>query len=303
MHHTYQPTHYHTTMGPHEPVLRVKSGDSVSTTTVDARGFDQRRVSVSPRGNPQTGPFFVEEAEPGDTLRVVLDEIVPNRDYGFCTSSLAPNVVDPDYVAELPTPVLAEWSVDVAANTATLTAPETRLGAFTLPLAPMTGCFGVAPKDGQFLNCAGSAEHGGNMDYRGFVAGTVVEFPVFQPGACFFIGDGHALQGDGEICGAGVEISMDVRFTLEVLKRRSIGWPRGENANWIFTCGNARPMDQALQHATTEMLRRLQQDYDLDAAEANLLLTQGVRYDVGNVFDPQYTIVCKLNKELLPPRK
>ncbi len=286
-------------MGPHEPVLRVQSGDSVSTSTVDARGFDHRRTSVSPRGNPQTGPFYVEGAEPGDTLRVVLDEITPNRKYGFCASSLAANVVDPDYVPELPSPVLAEWDVDVSTGTATLLSPESCLGNLQLPLAPMTGCFGVAPKNGQFLDCAGSAEHGGNMDYRGFVAGTVVEFPVFQPGACFFIGDGHALQGDGEICGAGVEISMDVRFRLEVIKGKTISWPRGENADWIFTCGNARPLDQALQHATTEMLRRLQQDYKLDTVAANLLLTQGVRYEVGNVFDPQYTMVCKLSKKLL----
>lgn len=299
MHHTFRPTHYHTTMGPHDAVLTVKSGDSVSTTTIDARGFDHRRVSVSPRGNPQTGPFYVEGAEPGDTLRVTLDELRPNRRYGFCQSSLAANVVDPDYVPELPPPVLVEWDVDVEAGTATLVRPESKLGEFVLPLAPMPGCFGVAPKNGQFLDCAGSAEHGGNMDYRGFVAGTTVDFPVFQPGGCFFIGDGHAVQGDGEICGAGVEISMDVRFTLTVIKGKTIGWPRGENEEWIFTCGNARPLDQALQHATTEMLRWLQQDYGLDALSANLLLTQGVRYEVGNVFDPQYTMICKVNKELL----
>lgn len=299
MEHEFTPTDYHTTMGAHEPVLRVQSGDSIRTTTIDARGFDHRRISVSPRGNPQTGPFYVEGAEPGDTLRVQLDEIIPNRTYGFCSSSLAPNVVDPGYVNELPPPVLAEWDVDCETGTATLVRPESTLGQLTLPLAPMPGCFGVAPKNHQFHDCAGSAEHGGNMDYRGFVAGTTVYFPVFEPGACFFIGDGHALQGDGEICGAGVEISMNVRFTLSVLKGKTIGWPRGENDEWIFTCGNARPLDQALQHATTEMLRWLQQDYGLDALGANLLMTQCVRYEVGNVFDPDYTMVCKIAKDVL----
>lgn len=302
MEHTFSPTHYHTTMGPHEPVLRVHSGDTIRTSTVDARGFDKHRVSASPRGNPQTGPFYIEEAEPGDTLQVQLEEIQPNREYGFCMSSLAPNVVDPNYVNELPPPVIAEWKVDTDAGNARLLSPESNLGELTLPLEPMPGCFGVAPKNGQFFDCSGSAEHGGNMDYRGFVAGTTVYLAVFEPGAYFFIGDGHALQGDGEICGAGVEISMDVRFTLTVIKDKTIGWPRGENDRWIFTCGNARPLDQALQHATTEMLRWLQQDFGFDAVAANLLLTQCVRYDVGNVFDPDYTMVCKLAKEHLSGR-
>jgi acetamidase/formamidase len=93
---------------------------------------------------------------------------------------------------------------------------------------------------------------------------------------------------------------MDVQVTLRLIKGKSIGWPRGENDEWIFTCGNARPLDQALQHATTEMVRWLQQDYGLDALGANLLMAQCVRYDVGNVFDPAYTMVCKLHKQWLP---
>ena len=141
------------------------------------------------------------------------------------------------------------------------------------------------------------------MDYRGFVAGTTVYFPVFEPGALFFLGDGHAVQGDGEIVGTGIEISMDVRLTLRVLKGKAIGWPRGENSEWIFTVGNARPLDQATQHATTEMLRWLQQDYGLDGLGANLLLAQCVRYELGNIFDPAYTMVCKVNKGLLSGRR
>jgi len=163
----------------------------------------------------------------------------------------------------------------------------------------MLGCFGVAARGRQAISTATSAEHGGNMDYRGFVTGTTVYFPVFEPGALFFLGDGHAVQGDGEIVGAGIEISMDVEVTLRVLKGKQTGWPRGENAEWIFTTGNARPLDQATQHATTEMLRWLQQDYGLDATGANLLLAQCVRYEVGNIFDPAYTMVCKVSKSLL----
>ncbi len=299
MEHRFSPSKYHTTLGPHEPVLYVSDGDTIVTTTVDAHGFDEHRKQVAPRGNPQTGPFYVNGAAPGDTLAVEINEIEPNRRYGFCGSSVAPNVVDPGYVRELPQAARAEWDVDVSANTATLVGPPSDLRELVLPLQPMLGCFGVAPTRGQAISTATSAEHGGNMDYRRFVAGTTAFFPVFEPGALFFLGDGHAVQGDGEIVGSGIEISMSVRVTLRILKGKTIIWPRAENNDWIMTFGNARPLDQATQHATTEMLRWLQSDYGLDSLGANLLLSQCVRYELGNIFDPAYTMVCKLNRKWL----
>lgn len=300
MHHQFLPTHYHRTLGPYAPVLRVQSGDSISTTTVDASGCDQHGVSVTPRGNPQTGPFLVEGAEPGDTLVVRIDQIRPNRDHGWARSVVAPNVVDPTYVKQLPEAPLADWQINHDEGTATLKSPLSKLGELTIPIEPMLGCFGVAPFRQQAISTATSGEYGGNMDYRGFKAGTTVYFPVFEPGALFFLGDGHAAQGDGEIAGTGIEISMEVTVTLSVIKGKTIGWPRGENAEFIFTVGNARPLDQSLQHATTEMLRWLEQDYGLDPLGANLLLSQCVRYDLGNMFDPAYTMVCKIPKRWLP---
>ena len=295
--HHFQPTHYHTAIGPFEPVLRISDGDTVVTTTVDAFGKDASDTLVTPRGNPQTGPFYVAGAEPGDTLVVQLDQILPNRAIGYSGSVVAPNVVEPSYVRELPERELAEWRVD--SGTATLIKPETRLGNLVIPLAPMLGCFGVAPPRGQAISTATSGEHGGNMDYRGFVTGVTVYFPVFVPGALLYVGDGHATQGDGEIVGTGIEISMEVQFSVHVVKGKPIRWPRGENAEYIFAVGNARPLDQAVQHATTEMLRWLKEDYALDTMGASLLLGQCVEYDLGNVFDPAYTMVCKLRKALL----
>lgn len=298
--HEFAPTHYFNTIGSHEPVLRIADGDTVRTTTIDAWGNDEHEQSVTHGPNPMTGPFYVEGAEPGDTLVVVLDSLVPNRNRGYIRAGLAENVVDPGYVAQLPTRDLAEWHVDTEAGRVTLVKPETKLGRFTVPLAPMVGCFGVAPEHGQAISTATSAEHGGNMDYRGFTNGVTVYFPVFVPGALFHIGDGHALQGDGEIGGTGIEISFAVQFTVRVIKGKRIGWPRGENADYIFTAGNARPLDQALQHATTEMMRWLQEDYALDPTGASILLSQCVEYEVGNVFDPAYTMICKIPKRLLP---
>jgi amidase len=297
--HHFTPTHYHTAIGSHEPVLRIAAGDTVVTTTVDAGGEDAFGEQVTPGGNPQTGPFYVEGAEPGDTLAVRLDRLYPSRDTGYTASTVAPNVVEPSYVRELPEGQTAEWRIDRERGTATLVKPETRLGELTLPLAPMLGCFGVAPGRGQAISTATSAEHGGNMDYRGFCAGATVYFPVFVPGALLHVGDGHAVQGDGEIVGTGIEISFDVQFTVRLLKGKRIRWPRGENEEFIFTVGNARPLDQCVQHATTEMLRWLQEDYGLDPLGASILLGQCVQYDLGNVFDPAYTMVCKVPKHFL----
>jgi acetamidase/formamidase len=294
-------------MGTYPPVLTIGDGDTLVTTTVDAGGCDASGERVTPPGNPQTGPFFVEGAEPGDTLAVHLDRLAPNRPTGWSGVAVAPNVVDPEYVVELPrnadgSRLQALWDLDNAAGTASLRTPETRLGRLTVPLAPMLGCFGVAPSGGQAISTATSGRHGGNMDYRGFVGGVTVYFPVAVPGALLFFGDGHAVQGDGEIVGTGIETSFDVQVTVRVLKGKTIGWPRGEDAEFVFTVGNARPLDQCVQHATTEMIRLLTEEYGLDAAGAHLLLGQCVRYDLGNVFDPAYTMVCKIAKRLLPNR-
>ena len=163
----------------------------------------------------------------------------------------------------------------------------------------MLGCFGVAPPRGQAISCATSGEHGGNMDYRGFREGVTVDFPVFAEGALFHLGDGHALQGDGEIVGTGIEVSMDVELSLELLKGKTIGWPRAEDDSWMIAVGNARPLDQAVQHATTELLQLLREDYGLDYRAGSALVGQFIRYDVGNVFDPAYTMVAKVEKALL----
>jgi len=294
-----KPLTYHNTLGAHAPVAHIGDGDTVVTTTVDAFGKDAGDVQVTARGNPQTGPFYVDGAEPGDTLVVKLDRLYPNRQFGYTSMALAANVVDPDYVRQLPITDLARWRINLAEGTAELDNAASRLKTLTLPLDPMLGCFGVCPPGGQAISTSTAGTYGGNMDYRGFRSGTTVFFPVFVPGALFTVGDGHAVQGDGEISGTGIEVSFDVQFTVHVQKSRTIFWPRGETSDTIFTVGNARPLDQALQHATTEMCRWLKTDYSLDDMDIGLLLGQCVEYDLGNMFDPAYTMVCKLAKHYL----
>lgn len=303
--HHFQPTRYHVTLGAHEPALVIADGDTVVTACLDAWGQDEHGNRVGPRPNPMTGPFFVKGVQPGDVLAVYLERITPNRPWGWVRMPLAFNTVDPEFARRLPEreDAIARWRVDVGSGVAQLDHPDSRLGAWSLPLAPMIGCFGVAPGHGEAISTATSGPHGGNMDYNGFIAGVTAYFPAFVEGGLFHIGDGHAVQGDGEISGTGIEISIEVQFTVRVLKQKRIGWPRGENAEYIFTVGNARPLDQALQHATTEMACWLRDDYGLDAFDTGIVMGQAVKYDLGNFFDPAYTMVCKLPKRILPPRR
>jgi amidase len=302
--HLFQPTRYYSTIGSHEPALTVADGDTVIAQTIDAFGQDINNTVVAPRGNPMSGPIFVQGAEPGDMLAFRIDRITPNREIGYTRTTLAYQVVDADFVPQLgPRTDMAQWRVDTVANTATLIQPGTKLGNFSMPLDPMIGCFGIAPAKGAAIPTATSAENGGNMDYRGFKAGATVYFPVAVPGALVFLGDVHALQGDGEIVGTGIEISATVEFTVRAIKGKKITWPRGENADYIFTAGNARPLDQALQHATTEMARWLAEDYGLDINGLSMFMGMAVEYEVGNVYNPAYTMICKLPKRLLPKNK
>ncbi|HEY9076188.1 MAG TPA: acetamidase/formamidase family protein [Anaerolineaceae bacterium] len=301
--HHFIPSIYYTTFGSHPPALRIADGDTVITTTLDAWGMDFQGRQVMPKGNPQSGPFYIEGAEPGDTLAVHLDHLAPNRRTGFSLTVVAPNVVVPEALSYLPARRQADWRIDPASQTAALASDFPALPAITLPLNPMLGCLGVAPAGGQAISTATSGDYGGNMDYRGFVAGVTVYFPVFVPGALLFMGDGHAVQGDGEVVGTGIETSFEVTFTVHLLKGKSIQRPRGENRDDIFTVGNARPLELGVQLATTDMLIWLYEDYGLDGEAASTLLGMCGHYDVGNIYDPAFTMVCRLSKKYLPKRR
>ncbi len=297
--HRFSPSVFHNTIGSHEAVLRVRDGDTVIAATLDARGFDAEGNQPGSRPNPMTGPFHIEGAEPGDTLLVRIDNIAMTRASGWTFDVLSPNVVDPAAVPRFPERRKVDWIIDAKARRARLAEPPKSLADWSVAVEPMIGCFGVAPDMGQAISTATSGRYGGNMDYRGFCAGVEAMFPVSVAGALFFLGDVHAQQCDGEIVGTGIETAADVTFTVKLLKGRLIGWPRGRNATEIFTIGNARPLDQALQHATTEMLDWLIADYDLDEVAASHIMGQAVRYDIANVFNPAYSVACRIALDAL----
>ena len=301
--HRFEPTQFHSTIGWHEPVLSVADGDTIETWTVDAGGWDQHGKRIHEGGNGQTGPFYVEGAQPGDTLEVTFDRLWPNRTHGWSNGLIAANTVDPELASRLP---YAEghrdsWALDLERGTARLQEPAEGLESLAeLPLEPMLGCFGVAPEGNQAISTATSSRNGGNMDYRGFCQGVTVQLPVYADGALLHVGDGHARQGDGEVVGTGIEVSFDVTVTVRVVSGKSIGWPRIDGEDYVMAVGNARPLDQAVQHATTELLRMLQDTYGLSYRAGSTLLGQCLEYDIGNVFDPAYTVVAKLARRYLP---
>ena len=294
--HQLDPETFFTTIGQHPPALRVQPGDTVVMHTLDAFGVDRVGIVRGEQPNPQSGPIWVEGAEPGDALGVTIVALTPSRETGWTRVPLAANVVDPDRATRLPDRETADWAIDVDAGTVRLIDPPPTLAGLVLPLQPMIGCFGVAPAAGEAITTSTPGPHGGNMDWRGFRPGATVWFPVSVPGALLFAGDGHARQGDGEISGTGVEVSMEMELRLDLRKRWVIRWPRGITADGaeLFTVGNARPLDQALQHATTEMLDWLETDYGLDTISASHLMGQTVGYDVGNVYNPAFTVVCRM---------
>lgn len=255
--HRFVPTQFYNTYSfAHPPALRIKPGDRVITSTLDASGVDKDGRQVAAGPNPQTGPFFVEGAEPGDLLIVRIEKIETNRATAYSSSLLAAYAVDPASIATRVDrdPKRVIWQIDKAAGVARLDDPDVK-PALTLPLKPMLGCVGVAPARKEAIGTATPGSFGGNMDYASLNAGTTVMLPVNEPGALLVLGDGHARQGEGEVVGTGLETSMDVEFTVDLVKKKAASWPRLENDTYVMVLGSARPLLQALQHATTELQR------------------------------------------------
>ena len=195
----YHQTRFHNVFGGCTPVLAVGSGDSIETSTVDAHGVDKDSKEVAQRGNPLTGPFYIENAEPGDTVSVRVESLKPNRRQAWSSTVVSHTVVESVLVPSLPEKDYAVWDIDLETGTLQLVKPESAVRGTKFQLAPMLGCIGVAPRESQVISSMTSAEHGGNMDYRGVREGVTLFFPVFETGALLAIGDGHALQGDGEL--------------------------------------------------------------------------------------------------------
>lgn len=298
--HDFRPKEFHSLYsGAISPALRVFPGDTVRTETVDNRGVDAADRHRTPRGNPQTGPFFVEGALPGDTLVVRLDRVRTNRDTALQTNSMWPAALNPAYARTVPPQAnpAAVWTLDGAFGV--LAKPSERLTDYHVELSPMLGGIGVAPPRDQAWATSNLGPFGGNLDYKALVEGATIYLPVFEPGALLFLGDGHAVQADGEITGQGLETSLDVQFTVDLIEGKSLGQPWAEDARYVMIMGVGQSLDDALRQATTGAALWLKDRYRLSDTDVAAVLGTALEYDIAEVVDPQFNIVAKLPKSAL----
>ena len=278
-------SYYHTFSAAHPVLARVKPGDTIVSKTVDSAGFDYQGIRrTKTHGNPLTGAFYVEGAEPGDALVVQLLRIRPNRASGYTGSQVGIKSTPDPLRPEKPKPgavyqgydYLVPWTIDLAKNTV-------RNGALEFATQPMLGCIGVAPA-GDFSPRSGPAGYwGGNIDYNMVREGSTVYLPVFHPGALLFFGDGHALQGDGEPVGSGIETSLDVEVQVSVRKNWKLTGPRLETAEHIVAIGSlpeSPTLNATMEIATADMLRWLVEDYRYSPTEAHLIVGAQAKYDI-----------------------
>jgi amidase len=285
-----------------EPIARVRPGERVVIQCEDAFESRIRTAADMPSRalagarflNPQTGPIFVEGAEPGDTLAVRIEEITPTRD--FAVSCLIP------YFGGLTS----------TAVTRTLQAPlEERVWIWklengqlrndeiglSLPWQPFMGTLAVAP-DLEAITTLAPGPFGGNMDVPDVCPGNIVYLPVWNEGALFYTGDTHARQGQGELCGVALEITSRVTVVFDVVKGKAILWPRIESPDRLMAVGSARPMEDAARIAYAELAGWLAADFGWTLPNAYQLLTQAGGLYVGNMVDTTYSLVASIEKRL-----
>ena len=300
--HTFEPTVFqHFFSDAIAPALRVNPGDTVKTWSVDAGGIDPKGVRRTSGGNPLTGPFYVEGAMPGDTLVVHFNRIRLNRDTAMSSPMIANSALSPGYIEQRKRVegYNADWKLDRAGGYASLQKPTDKLKDYRVPLAPMLGCVGVAPGGNMQYRSGFLGSFGGNMDYNQRREGTTVYLPVSVRGALLFVGDGHALQGAGELTGNALETSMDIEFTVDVQSGGAPPNPRMENADYLMASGIAGSVDDAFRGATTNLVRWLERKYGLNAAEVSSVLGTSMVYEIAEVVDPSVHVVAKVPKTAL----
>jgi len=285
-----------------EPIARVRQGERVVIQCEDAfesrirskNDLPSKALAGAKFLNPQTGPIYIEGAEPGDTLAVHIEEIAPTRD--FAVSCLIP------YFGGLTS----------TAVTRTLQAPleeqvwvwELRDGRLhnedldlELEWQPFMGTLAVAP-DLEAITTLAPGPFGGNMDVPDVCPGNTVYLPVWNEGALFYTGDTHARQGQGELCGVALEITSRVTVVFDVINGKSILWPRIESPTRLMTVGSARPMEDAARIAYAELAEWLAADYGWSVPNAYQLLTQAGGLYVGNMVDTTYSLVASVDKNV-----
>ncbi|GAA1043263.1 acetamidase/formamidase family protein [Streptomyces griseofuscus] len=308
-----EPDEYAWTFGGAAPVARVAPGTVLDLFTEDCFAGRVRsekdlvsEVCEFPFLNPQTGPFHIEGAEPGDTVAVHFVSIEPARDWAASTTVPLFGALTSTHATASLQPPLPErvwiWELDRARRTALFRARDSDFER-ELPLEPMHGTVGVAPANLEVRSALVPDAHGGNMDTPEMRAGVTCYLGVNVEGALLSLGDGHARQGEGETCGVAVECAMNTVVIVDLLKGVATPWPRLESDTHIVSTGSARPLEDAFRISQADLVRWLVSDYGFSELDAYQFATQTVESPLANVCDTNYTCVAKLRKEWLPARE
>ena len=310
----------HHTFDRHHPVeARIKPGDTIITKTVDSAGWDYLGIRrTKTHGNPLTGPFYVEGAEPGDALVVHLKKVRLNRTWAYTAYHIGGYALTKEYLETKRIPPLYDkaqvlggpenylegrtdlvpWVLDLEKNTVRMREPVSAKIKLEFPARPLLGCIGVPPAGDEAPRSGPTGNWGGNMDYKEIREGATVYIPVYHDGGFLMFGDGHALQGDGEAVGSGVETSLDVEVIVDLKKRANLTTLRVENEEYLISIGNKSgdTLNEALKIATTDMVRWLVEEYELEPWAAHQLIGFQGEYDIAAIAG---TIGCKIPKAAL----
>ena len=302
------------------PALTVRSGAIVSMDTVSQQGLTAgidpvqffgeagiaaeavlsdvksiyREVKRTPGAGSHvlTGPVYIEEARPGDMLEVRILDVALRVDYG--TNNSGPGVgAAPDALSEVARQIIR---LDRRRNVALFSEH------IELPLAPFMGVMAVAPPQALApANTRPPGAFGGNMDLKILTRGSTLYLPVFQAGAQFFTGDGHALQGDGEVNGTAIEISLTptLQFIVHAGAGRDLRWPRAEDADCHYVTAMSTSLDEACSDAVRESIRFLQQHAGLSAARAYALSSLSVDFRIAEAVNHVKVVYGAIPKRLL----
>jgi amidase len=295
-------------IGPYQsPIANVKPGDTVQVSTLDAFAnrisstkADLSKVITLPYVNPCTGPIYVEGAGPGDTLSVRIEDIQIPRDYAVsCIIPEFGGLCGTVFTRVLNEPL--DQRVLIQRITKSGIVHDPRLKIPPIPVEPFYGTIGTSPAI-EAISTLSPGFHGGNMDAADVCPGNTIYLPVQVKGALLFIGDGHAAQGDAEVCGVAAEVPTLGTLTVDLIKGKAVTTPRIENAEFIMSAGSARPMEDAARIAFYDLVTWLSNDYGFDRIAAYQLCSQVARVRVANMVDILYTVIAKFPKRFLPRR-
>ena len=284
------------------PVLHIFPGDTVSTESLDALGFDKDSAKRGERGNPLTGPFYIEGAAPGDVIAIDIVSLSLNRNFATTLNAFIPKILPKPQGKQMwRNAKLVKWNLDTINNMATPAKNYENLSRLKIPLHPFLGSIGVAPAEKKSISSGGFGTWGGNLDFRAITKSATLYLPVSHAGALLYIGDGHAAQGDGELNGDALETSLNFAFTVRVIKNEGnrLTYPRVEDMNYIMAFGQAKNLDQALKEATLNLISWLQGDYNLSIEEASQLVGPAVEYRIPKIASNIVEVVAMIKKSII----